>query len=73
MTMKTINITLKIEDHELTNFESWLRQQLEVIDLRVIPNTSKLYETDKTFQRLVKLEKQARTEKLNYINEHNVN
>ena len=29
------------------------------------------YETDKVFKKLVKLEKQARTEKMNYINKMN--
>ena len=45
--MKTVNVTLKIDEHELLNFESWLRQQLEVVSFRIIPETSKMYEQDK--------------------------
>ena len=70
--MKTVNMTFKIDASELVRFENWIRNHLEVVDLRVIPDTTKLYETDKVFQRLVKLEKQARTEKMNYINTHNI-
>ena len=70
--MKTVNMTFKIDASELVRFENWIRNHLEVVDLRVIPDTTKLYETDKVFQRLVKLEKQARTEKMNYINIHNI-
>ena len=69
--MKTINITLKINEHELTSFESWLRQQLEVVDFQIIPDTSKLYETDPAFKKLVKKQKQAKELKNIYINEHN--
>ena len=51
---KTINITLKIEDTDVINFESWLNQQLEVISFKIMPNTEKLYETDEYFKNIVK-------------------
>ena len=69
--MKTINVTLKINECELTRFESWLRHSLDVVDLRVVPDTEELYKTDKTFKKLVKKYKDAREQKNIYINEHN--
>jgi len=69
--MKTINVTLKINEHELTNFESWLREQLEVISFKVIADTNELYESDTTFKKLVKACKDANTLRDEYINNHN--
>jgi len=69
--MKTINVTLKINKHELTNFESWLREQLEVISFKVIADTNELYESDTTFKKLVKACKDANTLRDEYINNHN--
>jgi len=69
--MKTINITLKINPHELTNFESWLRNNLEVVSFKILPDTEKLYETDATFKKLVKAVKTAQTIRDKYINDKN--
>ena len=69
--MKTINITLKIEDSELIRFDNWLREQLEVISIKVIPDTNELYEDDDTFKKLVKGVKTAQRIRDKYINEHN--
>jgi len=69
--MKTINVTLKIDDNELINFDNWLRQQLEVISFKVIADTEQLYEDDKAFKKLVKACKDANTKRDEYINEHN--
>ena len=68
---KTINITLKIDDVDLINFESWLNQQLEVISFKIMPNTEKLYETDEYFKNIVKQVKKAQKIRDKYINEHN--
>jgi len=68
---KTINIVLKLEAHELNAFESWLRQQLEVIDLKILPDTEKLYTDDEYFKKLVKGVKSAQLLRDRYINEHN--
>lgn len=68
---KTINITLKIESSQVTIFESWLNEQLEVINFKILPNTDELYENDKTFQKLVKKLKDAQKIRDKYINEKN--
>ena len=69
--MKTVNITLKINPHELTNFESWLRNQIEVVSFKILPDTEKLYETDATFKKLVKAVKTAQEIRDKYINKMN--
>ena len=68
---KTINVTLKIEDTELINFESWLNQQLEVIKLVIIPDTNELYESDEYFRNIVKSVKKAQKIRDEYINKNN--
>ena len=68
---KTINVTLKIKDTELINFESWLNQQLEVIKLVIIPDTNELYESDEYFRNIVKNVKKAQKIRDEYINKNN--
>ena len=55
----TLNITLKIDKHSLTDFESWLRNNLEVISVNHIRDTNNLYKEDDTFKKLVKNVKNA--------------
>ena len=69
--METVNITLKIDEHELTNFESWLRNNIEVVSFKILPDTEKLYETDATFKKLVKAVKTAQRIRDKYINDKN--
>ena len=71
MDSKTVNITLKIDAYNLNNFENWLRNQLEVIDFKILPDTEKLYQEDKHFKKLVDSERLAKKAKAEYINKHN--
>ena len=66
----TVNTTFKINALSVIEFEDWLRENVEVVDFRFIPDTTDLYESDPAFRKLVKAEKEARTAKLDYINEH---
>ncbi len=68
---RLVNITIEIDPEEIPTFESWLRGQLKVISLQILPDTKKMYEEDKTFQKLVKLEKDAKKAKAIFINDHN--
>lgn len=70
--IRTINIVMKLEDEEVVNFENKLRDFYDVVDFKFLPETDKLYKTDKTFQKLVKAYNQAREEKNKYINEKNI-
>jgi ribosomal protein S6 len=68
---KTINMTFKMDATQVNNFENWFRQQEEVIDFKILPNTEKLYEDDKHFQEIVKKVKAAQKVRDEYINLHN--
>lgn len=69
--MKTINITLKANEHHVTGLEDHLREHFEVISYKILPDTDKLYETSTTFKKLVKAVKEAQRERDIYINENN--
>ena len=49
-----------------------IKQYLEVIDVKVLPNTEQLYNDSKPFQRLVKKVKTAQRERDLFINEYNL-
>lgn len=71
MTEYTVNATFKIRGKYLVTFENELKDRVHLLDYQVLPNTEKLYESDKTFQRLVKEEKKAKKAKQDYINKNN--
>ena len=71
--MKTVNITLEIEESQVLNFEYWLRDQLKVISFRIVPDTNELYENDAYFRNIVKNVKKATEIRDIYINENNKN
>lgn len=66
-----VNIVLEIEDYNLIEFENWMRDNVDVKDFRVVPDTKELYENDKTFQRLCKAVTDAKRTKSIYINDKN--
>ena len=67
----TVNITLKIDDTALTDFESWLRNQLEVVDVQIVPNTKQMYLQDVNFKKLLKQKKDLQRTTWNYIMKNN--
>ena len=67
----TVNLTLKIDDTNLTDFESWLRNQLEVIDVQIVPDTKKMYLKDLHFKKLLKQKKDLQRTTWNYIMKNN--
>ena len=69
--MKTVNITLKVNDSDLTSLESDLRGFTQVIDFRIVADTERLYKEDNTFKKLVKAKKELSNQILDYINKHN--
>ena len=68
---RLVNLTIELEPEEIPNFEKWLRGQIKVIGFTILPDTKKMFEEDKTFQKLVKAEKDAKKTKAIYINDHN--
>jgi hypothetical protein len=69
--MKTVNITFKLDESQINNFDNWFRRQVEVIDFKILPDTEKLYSEDSHFKALVKSVKDAQRIRDQYINEHN--
>jgi len=67
----TVNITLKIDDTALTDFESWLRNNLEVVDVQIVPNTKQMYLQDVNFKKLLKQKKDLQRTTWNYIMNNN--
>jgi hypothetical protein len=67
----TVNLTLKIDDTNLTDFESWLRNQLEVIDVQIVPDTKQMYLKDVHFKKLLKQKKDLQRSTWNYIMKNN--
>lgn len=64
-----VNITLEIDTFNLSNFEAWLRDTVEVLDFRIVPDTSDLYANDDTFKKLSKAVKTAQLERDRYYND----
>ena len=53
------------------SFESYLRENMEVIDFKILPSTEKLYKEDSHFKKLVKEVSKAQRIRDVYINDHN--
>jgi len=68
----TFNITFKTTLEHYNQILNVLNQNVDVISDSVVPDTKELYNNDDYFKKLVKAEKDARNNKLNYINKHNV-
>ena len=67
----TINTTFKIKGSEVVSMENSLIRLTQMVDYKVIPDTSKLYENDHTFKKMVKSIKKAQRERDIYINNNN--
>ena len=67
----TINITVKLPEHNVLGFEEWLDRNMELVAFKILPDTDKLYEEDAAFRKIVKQYKEIVKLKNDYINEHN--
>ena len=68
--MKTVNLTIELSPEEINNFENWLRNNVKVIDFKVIPETKHLYDNDPIFRKIVKGIKDAQLIRDRYINDN---
>lgn len=64
-----INITIEMESLEVVNFERWLRENVNVKDFAVIPDTKELYQNDNTFKSLCKKVSDAKRVRDSYYND----
>jgi hypothetical protein len=67
--IQKLNITIEIDDYENPYFERWLRNNLNVLDFMVVPDTSDLYKNDPVFKKLSKCVKDAKKARDRYYNE----
>ena len=68
----TVNMTFKIPEVELNLFDHWARQKLEVVSIKIIPDTNDLYLNDPIFKKLVHNVKMCTKLRDEYINKVNV-
>jgi glycerate kinase len=67
----TLVITLKAKNNEVVNLENVLKDNFELISFEHIQDTSKMYEKDPTFKKLVKQAKELKNQRLDYIMKNN--
>lgn len=67
----TVNITLKIINHSLTEFENKLRRERDVISFEHLEDTSEMYKKDPVFKKMVKDAKLEKNRRLDYIIKNN--
>ena len=67
-----INTTIDIEEFQVTGLQNYLQENLNVLDFKVIPDTSKLYEEDECFRRLCKSVKNAQIIRDKYWNDKRI-
>ena len=58
-----------MDAHSVIAFETWLKNNVKVLDFRIVPDTSDLYEKDTAFKKLSKAVKTAQLERDRYYNE----
>ena len=67
----TVNITIEgLTDDESYHLDKMLRKHYEVKDFKVLPDTSKLYDSDPIFRKILKGIKSAQLVKDRYINDN---
>ena len=65
--LKTVNITLKVFDHNVIGLETYLGEHFNVISYKILPETEALYDSDDNFKLLVKNVKKAQRLRDDYI------
>lgn len=67
----TVNITLKLKNHNLTEFENWLKNRFKLISFNHLEDTDNMYEQDKNFKKVLKQYKDIKKLKDDYIIKNN--
>ena len=67
----TVNITIEgLDENQSFHLDKMLRKHYEVKDYKVLPDTSKLYDNDPVFRKILKGIKSAQLTKDRYINDN---
>lgn len=67
----TVNITLKLKNHNVTDLENWLNDKFTLISFTHLQNTDKMYQEDKGFKKVLKQYKDIKRVKDDYILKNN--
>lgn len=67
----TVNITLKLKNHNVTDLENWLNDKFTLISFSHLQNTDKMYQEDKVFKKVLKQYKDIKRIKDDYILKNN--
>lgn len=63
-----ISATFKVQGHLVSPIENFLVEIANLVSYKIIPDTEELYQNDRIFRELVKMESEARKQKEIYIN-----
>ena len=63
-----VNLTIEMDALEVVNFENWMRENVDVKDFSIIPDTKELYENNATFKRLCSKVKEAKKTRDEFYN-----
>ncbi len=69
--METINITVKLHEHQVVKFQQFIEEHVEVLDFKILPDTQKMWDEDEVFQSIVKEQKKHNKLVSKYINDNN--
>lgn len=67
----TVNITLKLKNHNVTDLENWLNDKFTLISFTHLQNTDKMYQEDKGFKKVLKQYKDIKRIKDDYVLKNN--
>lgn len=63
-----VNLTIEMDASEVVRFENWMRENVDVKDFSIIPDTKELYENNATFKRLCSKVKEAKKTRDEFYN-----
>ena len=70
--METINITVKLPEHQVVRFQQFIEEHCEyLVDFKILPDTQKMWDEDEVFQSIVKEQKKHNKLVSKYINDNN--
>ncbi len=70
--METINITVKLPEHQVVKFQQFIEEHCEhLVDFKILPDTQKMWEEDEGFKSITKNIERWKKTRDKYINDNN--
>lgn len=67
----TVNITVKVPNKKVIDLEDYINENYNLISFEHLTNTDKMYAEDENFKKLVKLGRDLKKQRLDYISKNN--